>query len=119
MLSKETFCDAVRELQRAWDYQEGLNEYFSNNGVDGYVYQPDCSETLIRVIEESMGLPIDDEIGSDLAYFCWELDFGRKFKPGDVTTVKNGKEINEDFSCAESLYDFLTRDEGVTEDGKN
>lgn len=111
MISKELFCEAVRELQRAWDYQEGLNDYFKDNGVDGYVFQPDCSDVLIKVLEEAMNLEINDQIGSDLSYFCYELDFGRKFKPGDVT--ENGKDV--DFSTPESLYDYLMKDGDKTE----
>jgi len=105
MISKELFCEAVRELQRAYDYQEGLNDYFSANNVDGYVFQPDCSMVLIKVLEDVMNASTDDVIGSDLSYFCYELDFGRKFKMGDVT--EDGRDV--DFSSPESLYDYLTR----------
>ena len=108
MISKKTFVDAVNELKRAYDYQEGLNQYFKNNDVDGYVFQPDCSMALISVIEEDMNLPIDDRIGSDLSYFCYELDFGRRYRPGDVT--EGGRDV--DFSSAESLYDYLTSKDG-------
>ena len=108
MISKETFVAAVNELRRAWDYQEGLNKYFRDNDVDGYVFQPDCSMMLVKVIEESMNLPVDEKLGSDLAYFCYEIDFGRGFKPGCITD--NGKDV--DFSSAESLYDYLVRNNG-------
>ena len=104
MITKELFCETVRELQRAYDYQEGLNQYFKNNDVDGYVYQPDCSLVLIKVLEKVMNLPVDDRVGSDLSYFCYELNFGRNFKEGDVTD--DGR--NVDFSSPESLYDYFT-----------
>lgn len=110
MISKETFVAAVNELRRAWDYQEGLNKYFRDNDVDGYVFQPDCSMMLVKVIEETMDLPVDEKLGSDLAYFCYEINFGRDFKPGCITD--NGKDV--DFSSAESLYDYL-----VSKNGEN
>ena len=106
MISKDTFVKAMNEVRRAYDYQEGLNDYLSANGSDGFIYQPDCSEALVAVLEEAMDVPINNEdCGSDISYFCWEIDFGRKFKMGDVKV--NGVDV--DFSTAEKLYDYLTR----------
>lgn len=105
MISKETFVAAIRDLQRAWDYQEGLNAYFKSSGVDGYVFQPDCSNMVIKLLDEAMNLAVDEQVGSDVSYFCYELDFGRKFKLGDVKV--DGVDV--DFSTPEALYDYLTK----------
>lgn len=43
------------------------------------------------------------EYGSDLDYFCWELDFGRMWQPGMV--VEDGVDIKLD--SAGALYDFI------------
>ena len=102
MLTKEQFVSAINDLQRAEDYQNGLNEYLRDNCSDGYIIQPDCSSTVIKLLEHIFGQE-EMEI-SDIFYFCYEIDFGRKFKIGDI--VENGVEV--DFSSADKLYDYLT-----------
>ena len=89
MLTKEQFVSAINDLQRAEDYQNGLNEYLRDNCSDGYIIQPDCSSTVLKLLEHIFGQ---------------EIDFGRKFKMGDI--VENGVEV--DFSSADKLYDYLT-----------
>ena len=107
-ISKELFVEAIKELQRAKDYQDGLNKFYGENCADGYLIQPDCSDMLIKVLDETMNLEKNENGTTDLYYFCFELDFGRNFKMGDVKEKdSNGKEIDLDFSSAESLYDYL------------
>lgn len=103
MLREETFVSALNEMKRAWDYQEGLNDYFKDNGVDGYVFQPDCSNNLLEVIEEAMGLERDENGCTCVSWFCLEADFGRKFKPGDWKV--NGEDV--DLSTPEALYAYI------------
>lgn len=112
VISKELFVEAINEIKRACDYQDGLNEFLKANCADGYVIQPDCSDMLIKVIETVMGLQLNDDGYSDVSYFCYELEFGRKFKPGDVKERDcHGNEVDLDFSSAESLYDYLASKE--------
>lgn len=104
MLSRETFVKAINEIKRAWDYQEDLNKFFSAHKADGYIYQPDCADVLIMVIEDAMGLERDADGMTDVSWFVYEMDFGRNFKMGDL--VVDGKEV--DVSDAEKLYDYVT-----------
>ena len=110
MLSKETFVKAINAVRDAWDYQEGLNNFFGSHGADGYVFQPDCSDALVSVVEEAMGLEPDENHVTDVSWFCYEMDFGRKFEMGDLTI--QGKDV--DVSDAEKLYDYLVN--GVPDD---
>jgi hypothetical protein len=103
MLSKDTFVKAINEAKRAWDYQEALNDFYREHCADGYLFQPDCSEALVEVIEEAMGLERDENGYTDVSYFCYEIDYGRKFKPGCVKD--NGVDV--DFSTPEKLYDYI------------
>lgn len=45
---------------------------------------------------------LDNMFDTDMiSYWCWELEFGKRYKKGDVTTA-DGKNI--DISTAEKLY---------------
>ena len=46
------------------------------------------------------------EYGNDLDYYCFELDFGHKWKPGMITID------DEDIPCrnAEELWNLITRE---------
>ena len=107
MMSKELFLKAINEVQKAWDYQEGLNDYFRNSGVDGYVFQPDCGDVTVELLEAAMGLDVDETTGyTVVSLFCYEYEFGRKFKMGDF--VDGGVEV--DLSTAENLWEYLTKE---------
>ena len=106
MLTREQFVSAINDLQRAEDYQNGLNAYLRDNCTDGYIIQPDCSSTVVMLLEHIFGQ--EDMEMSDIFYFCYEIDFGRKFKIGDI--VEDGVEI--DLSSADKLYDYLISNHG-------
>jgi hypothetical protein len=42
-----------------------------------------------------------------VGYFCWELDFGKKYHEGSVTKY----DVPIDISTPEKLYEMLERDE--------
>lgn len=101
MISKELFIEVINDLTRAEEYQFGLNSFFKNNDVDGYIFQPDCSVSVIKLLHEMFGSADEDDW---IEYYCIELDYGKKYKPGCVLD-KNKKEIK--MSTPEELYDFL------------
>ena len=55
MLSKEQFINAINDVENVCRYQEGLNNYFRKNNVDGYIFQPDCSSTVIGLLHTIFG----------------------------------------------------------------
>lgn len=98
-ISKEDFSAIITELQKSSDYQKGLNHYFKNHDVDGYIYQPDCScsvHKLLNIIFEDSEGWIDN--------FCFKYDFGRKYR--DTLKDKSGNIIP--FSTIDDLYNILT-----------
>ena len=104
MLTKETFVKAMNELIRARNYQEDLNNFFESHCSDGYIYQPDCSDSLVSVLEEAMNQKPGEDGLTDIAYFCYELEYGRKYKDG---CYKNDKGEDVDISTPELLYDYI------------
>ena len=74
MISEKKFCKIISKIQNTWEYQGKLNDFFRNNGVDGYLFQPDCMDQVIELLEYIF----HDEEDNWISYFIFELDFGRK-----------------------------------------
>lgn len=102
IITRELFKEVVEEIQKSYDYQEGLNRYFEKNNVDGYIYQPDCMCAAIKLLHNIFNEEDKDEW---ISYFCFELNFGRKYKDGLVSD-KDGKNIP--LATIDDLYDLLT-----------
>ena len=100
-ISKDDFVLAIEDVKNVNKYTDGLNNYFHKNGVDGYIFQPDCSETVLRLLHN-----LFEESDKDgwIEYFCFELDFGAKWKRGMITK-KDGSDIK--LQTPQDLYDYL------------
>lgn len=104
MIRKEDFVEVLCEVREVNDYQEGLNKYFNEHGADGYLFQPDCVCSVIKLLHLMFG---EKDRGEWISHFCFELDFGRKWKPGGCLD-DDGQEIT--LSTPEELYDYLISD---------
>lgn len=104
MLSKEQFINAINEVHAVSKYQRGLNNFFRKNGVDGYIFQPDCTATVINILHIIMG---EKDKNEWISYFCFELDYGEKWKVGTIKD-ENGNDIV--LQTAENLYELLMRE---------
>jgi len=65
--------------------------------------------SLIKIIQQAFN---DDHIDSWIEYFCWELEFGKRYEDGFATN-QDGSKI--DLSDSGKLYDFLVEKETPTE----
>lgn len=102
-LSKKEFVDAINDVENVFKYQEDLNNFFRKNNVEGYIFQPDCSSTVLRLLHL-----IFDNSDKDkwIEYYCFELDFGKKWEPGMIIE-KDGTDIV--LKTADDLYDLLEK----------
>lgn len=100
MLSKEIFVQVIEDVKKKCDYQSELNDFYKSHGADGYIFQPDCSESVLLLLEN-----IFDDKDNWISYFCFELDFGQNWKEGMITS-KHGDDIP--LSTTEELYNLLT-----------
>lgn len=101
MISKELFVEVIEDAKKSDDYQSWLNKQLQSHGVDGFIFQPTCIDSAIKLLHELFG---EADSGDTISYFCFELDYGRKWKPG-VITENDGIDI--DISTPEKLYDYL------------
>jgi len=107
MLSKEDFVSYINEIQNVYDFDKEVAnvaikhklEFFEINYSElGYL----CAELLDKLMCGN------SDITDDVSYFCFELNFGKDWKPGSVIDKdENGNEVEVDFSTAEKLYDYL------------
>lgn len=104
-ISKELFVEAIEDMKKSDDYQNWLNKTMQSKGVEGYLYQPNCVDIVIKLLHN---LFYNTDKGDTISYFCLDLDYGRKWKPGSIAD-KNGKDI--DLSTSENLYDYLISEE--------
>lgn len=102
VISKEYFNEIMESVKNTYKYQEGLNDYFSKNGVDGYIYQPDCVDTTMKLLHNIFG---EKDKNEWISYFCFELDFGKKYKDGSIKD-EFGKDIT--LATFDDLYTLLT-----------
>lgn len=102
IITRDFFTEIIEEIQRTYEYQEGLNKYFEKHDVDGYLYQPDCMCAAMKLLHYIFG---EKDINEWISYFCFELNFGKKYKEGSVLD-ENGKTIP--LATIDDLYDLLT-----------
>lgn len=102
-MTKELFIKSIYSLQAVEDFQRGVLNLLCTTApyADmGIMQYPDCSDTLVSVLEDAME---DDE--GWITYFCYECDFGRDHTLGDVTIDENPVPFN----TAEDLYNLLNK----------
>lgn len=102
IITKENFKKIMEDVKLAHNYQEKLNNFFSKNNVDGYIFQPDCTCAVLQLLHLIFK---EKDANEWISYFCFELDFGKKYKEGKVLD-KNGKKIP--LATIDDLYDLLT-----------
>lgn len=101
MISKELFIESINELIKADEYKKNLNNFFKNNDVDGYIFQPDCAVAVVNLLSFCMN--DEDNI---ISYFCFELNYGSM--ESDLYD-DNGNII--EINTPEELYDYLINKE--------
>ena len=100
ILSKETFVNSLNKVRDNIDRESRVSEVLYREGI-GDVLLISCVDTVLDILEE---LFEHNNLSKGLIdYFCWEIDFGRDYKPGCLTY--QGDDV--DISSAEKLYDFL------------
>ena len=111
-ISKEKFLGIINQLQTCWDVDLAVHkmgyDHLLNIELDTFALGAIVVELLTALLEKNYDI-LGEEFFGDIFFFCFELDFGRKWEPGVVTEndEKNGNVIDIDFSSAEKLWDYL------------
>lgn len=100
-LTKSEFAKYLNDLRDLYDFEKKLYDILDHT-VSIWEKTGDVECSVSSLLSKLME-PRDDD-WSDIDYFCWELDFGRNWKPGMIKD-EDGKDVR--MSTPEELYDFL------------
>ena len=104
VITKEKFCKAINQIRHIREYEDELYSLGRKYGeYDTEIRFPTLEDVVVSLLEDATCCP-EDEYGSDISYFIYELDFGKDWEPGMIID-REGNDI--DFSTVEKLYDYL------------
>ena len=107
MIKKELFVQTINFMKERSDATVNINKLFTDEFEDSIFYPYFKYENqIIKLLAASFDYD-DNIIGDWISYYCFELDFGRTHKLGDVTEVKNGVEVAIPLGTPEELYNML------------
>ena len=106
-MTKEYFCEVINRVKLIHDYHNelfSLNQKYNNRyrlfnigDVDSY---PTLEDDVIGLLEDKYNT-------NAIAYFIYDLNFGKEWKPGSF--IDNGEDIN--LSSIENLYNYIKKAE--------
>ena len=101
IMNKESFCEVMNGYKSMFDFTDEMNELFDKYKVDGNIYPPLCTSTVIDLLE----FIFNDE-NQWINYWIFELEFGKDYKDGDA---KDADGSNIPLKTVEDLYELLVR----------
>ena len=100
-MSKESFCKVMDNYKSMFNFTDEMNDLFDKYKIDGNIYPPMCTETVIDLLEF-----IFNDKNQWISYWIFELDFGKDYEDGYVKD-EHGEVIP--LKTTEDLYDLLVR----------
>ena len=104
MITKMQFVDIINKLKEVNDFVNETNERARK--LSDAVMSDFFNTQSLSISHENIVVELLEDMFNDsdlIGWWLYELDYGRKFKMGDL--VDNGVEI--DLSTSEKLYDYL------------
>ena len=101
MMTKKSFCEVMDNYRFMFDFTDEMNDLFDKYKMDGNIFPPMCTETVIGLLEF-----IFNDKDRYISYWAWELDFGADYEDGYIKD-KDGGIIP--LRTAEDLYDLLVK----------
>lgn len=101
-ISKEKFIEIINAAKNQFSFEDDLNNLLGKYNCDGYVCMPTLLEQVVFLLE-----CIFKDKYHWIDYYCYELEFGKKWKKGMITD-SDGKDVK--LETAEDLYDFITKE---------
>lgn len=104
MITKMHFVDIINKLKEVNDFVNETNERARK--LSDAVMSDFFNTQSLSISHENIVVELLEDMFNDsdlIGWWLYELDYGRKFKMGDL--VDNGVEI--DLSTSEKLYDYL------------
>ncbi len=106
IVSEKEFCEIISSLQAANDLRDnidGLMRKAKENIQNDFMNAAGLMICHEPIVLDLLAMMLDDKDG-DIEYFVYEMDYGRKYRPGMITDADD-KEI--DISTPQKLYRYL------------
>ena len=101
VMSKESFCEVMDNYRSMFDFTDEMNDLFDKYKMDGNIFPPLCTETVIDLLEY-----IFNDVDGWIRYWTFEVDFGKDYEDGNA---KDADGSNIPLKTVEELYDLLVR----------
>lgn len=108
MITKQEFVDIIEKLKQVNDFVDETNK--KARELNDAIISDFYNTSSLSISHETIVVELLENMFNDtdiLGWWLYDLDYGRKFKPGYLQEEKDGKIINIDLSTAEKLYDYL------------
>lgn len=105
VISKDEFISIIDDIKNIDEYHSALNKVFRKHNVDGYIFQPDGTASIVKLLHFIFG---DKDNENYISKFVFDYNFGKTFN-ADKDTITNSSGNLIDLSNAEKLYEILTR----------
>ena len=109
LLTKEEFCEYINFIKARVEAEDKINDLFTEEFTDS-VFMPyaRCIDKIVSLLVKIMRCEAIDAWGTtDIDYFIYELDFGKRWPEYSVYD-ENEKPIP--MSTPEELYDYLIKE---------
>lgn len=57
LISEEQFCEYIDEILNVHQYHKDLNKLFEKYKINGCIYPPDCTSSLVKLLKVIMNVP--------------------------------------------------------------
>lgn len=107
-ISSEKFCEALDQLEAASRLKDRINHEIrlamppNQDFMDGAGMSIDHEQLVVDLLE----LLTNDKNGW-IGWWCWEIDYGRAYEDGSVTTYDDQV---VDVSTKQKLYELLEKE---------
>lgn len=104
-MTKKIFVEAINFIEERSHKMDELNKMFTEEFEDSVFYPYSKYNTVLIKVLQNVMQDQSDWIG----YYCWDLDFGKKWVPGTITDKDGHTDIV--LKTAEDLWNLLTSEQ--------
>jgi hypothetical protein len=98
MIDFKTFDNAIKSIKEYFDTNDKLTKLLKVEGI--------ISANVMSNIIEFIEVAFNDK-SKWIDYYIYDLDFGKKYKPGCVSIKESEKTIDIKLKTAKDLYNLL------------
>lgn len=112
MISRETFKNALNFIIRIEEYEHAKHNLYKqfDDIFDDWIVPYLNTYPVVSLLNEALNLEVTDDYGSDLEYWLWECDRGKRWNelnPENLFLPEDHKYRFPKINNLDELYDYL------------